>query len=74
MRRNQVRVSRRAVDAVDRLVAHAGGSSMRLDNPIQRFWRDMHIALGHGANVAEPVYQASGTVVFGGEPPANVRM
>ncbi len=74
VRRNQVRVSRRAGDAVDRLVAHAGGSAMRLDNPIQRFWRDLHIALGHGANVAEPVYQAAGTVAFGGEPPANVRM
>lgn len=34
----------------------------------------MHIALGHGANVAEHVYQATGTVAFGGEPPANVRM
>ncbi|HTW15894.1 MAG TPA: hydroxylase [Nocardioides sp.] len=74
VRRNQVRVSRRVGDAVDRLVAHAGGSAMRLDNPIQRFWRDLHIALGHGANVAEPVYQAAGTVAFGGEPPANVRM
>ena len=74
VRRNQVRVSRRAGDAVDRLVAHAGGSAMRMDNPIQRFWRDLHIALGHGANVAEQVYQATGTVAFGGEPPANVRM
>ena len=74
VRRNQVRVSRRAGEAVDRLVAHAGGSSMRLDNPIQRFWRDVHIALGHGANVAETVYEAYGTVVFTGEAPKNVRM
>lgn len=74
VRRNQVRVSRRAGEAVDRLVAHAGGSSMRLDNPIQRFWRDLHIALGHGANVAESVYEAYGSVVFTGEVPKNVRM
>ncbi|MGW0003662.1 acyl-CoA dehydrogenase family protein [Nocardia grenadensis] len=74
VRRNQVRVSRRAGDAVDRLVAHAGGSALRMDNPIQRFWRDLHLALGHGANVAEPVYEASGTIVFGGQPPKNVRM
>jgi alkylation response protein AidB-like acyl-CoA dehydrogenase len=74
VRRNQVRVSRRAGEAVDRLIAHAGGSSMRLDNPIQRFWRDLHIALGHGANVAETVYEAYGAVVFTGEAPANVRM
>ena len=74
IRRNQVRVSRRAGEAVDRLVANAGGSAMRLDNPIQRFWRDLHIALGHGANVAEQIYQATGAVAFGGQPPANVRM
>lgn len=74
VRRNQVRVSRRAGEAVDRLIAHAGGSSMRLDNPIQRFWRDIHIALGHGANVAETVYEAYGTVLFTGEAPAGVRM
>ncbi|MGU3585350.1 hydroxylase [Rhodococcus sp. C26F] len=74
VRRNQARVSRRAGAAVDKLVSHAGGSAMRMDNPIQRFWRDMHIALGHGANVAEPIYEAAGTVTFGGEPPKNVRM
>lgn len=74
VRRNQVRVSRRAGESVDRLMAHAGGSSMRLDNPIQRFWRDTHVALGHVANVAESIYEASGSVVFGAEPPKNVRM
>ena len=74
VRRNQVRISQRAGAAADLLVAHAGGSSMRMDNPIQRFWRDLHIALGHGANVAESVYEASGSVVFTGEAPANVRM
>lgn len=74
VRRNQVRISQRAAAATDRLVAHAGGSSMRLDNPIQRFWRDLHIALGHGANVAETVYEAYGSVVFTGEAPASVRM
>jgi alkylation response protein AidB-like acyl-CoA dehydrogenase len=73
VRRNQVRVSRRAGEAVDRLVAQAGGSAMRVDNPIQRFWRDLHVALGHGANVAEQVYQATGAVAFGGDP-GNVRM
>ncbi|MCA1983243.1 hypothetical protein [Nocardioides nematodiphilus] len=74
IRRNQVRASGRVGEAVDRLVAIAGGSAMRLDNPIQRFWRDLHIALGHGANVAEQIYQATGTVAFGGQLPANVRM
>lgn len=74
VRRNQVRISQRAGAAADRLVAHAGGSAMRMDNPIQRFWRDLHIALGHGANVAETVYEAYGSVIFTGEVPAGVRM
>lgn len=74
VRRNQVRISQRAGAAADRLVAHAGGSAMRMDNPIQRFWRDLHIALGHGANVAETVYEAYGSVTFTGEVPAGVRM
>lgn len=64
-RRNQVRAVHRAVSAVDRLVAHAGGSAMRLDNPIQRFWRDAHTGLGHAVNVAEPVYASFGLNLFG---------
>lgn len=74
VRRNQVRISHRAGAALDRLVAHAGGNSMRVDNPIQRFWLDAHVALGHGANVAEPIYEAYGTLTFGGKPDPKVRM
>lgn len=73
VRRNQVRVARRAGEAVDKLVQQAGGSALRLDNPIQRFWRDLQVALGHGANVAEQIYQGTGAVAFGGDP-GNVRM
>jgi len=32
---------------VDRLFAVAGGSSIRLDSPIQAFWRDAHAARSH---------------------------
>ncbi|KIQ14163.1 acyl-CoA dehydrogenase family protein [Rhodococcus sp. MEB064] len=62
---NQVRSARRAVDAIDMLFAQAGGNSLRLSNPLQRFWRDMHASMNHVCNVAEPVYQAYGHNKFG---------
>ncbi|MFW5470234.1 hydroxylase [Knoellia sp. CPCC 206435] len=74
IRRNQVRAVRRSVDAVDRLVAHAGGHAMRLDNPIQRFWRDAHTGLAHASNVADPVYAAYGLNLYGRELPPGTRL
>lgn len=74
VRRNQVRISQRAGAALDRLVAHAGGNAMRIDNPIQRFWRDAHVALGHAANVVEPMYEAYAALSFGGELPTGARV
>jgi 3-hydroxy-9,10-secoandrosta-1,3,5(10)-triene-9,17-dione monooxygenase len=64
-RRNQVRLSRRAVDAVDRIFAHAGGGSLHLNQPMQRFWRDVHAGMVHVCNVAEPMYVAYGLDLFG---------
>lgn len=72
-RRNHVAASARAVQAVDRLFAHAGGGSIRLDNPLQRFWRDLHAAMNHLCNVAEPVHLAYGASTFGQPlPPGGV--
>lgn len=65
VRRNQVRATARAVDAVDALFNHAGGTSIRLSNPLQRFWRDLHAARNHLCNVAEPLYLAAGQCAFG---------
>ena len=73
VRRNQVRAVRRSVDAVDRLMAHAGGASMRIDNPIQRFWRDAHTGLAHAANVADPIYAAYGLNLYGRPMPPGTR-
>jgi 3-hydroxy-9,10-secoandrosta-1,3,5(10)-triene-9,17-dione monooxygenase len=64
-RRNQVRASRRSVDAVDRLFMHAGGGSLHRDQPQQRFWRDAHAAMNHICNVAPPVYTGFGADLFG---------
>ncbi|MGW1023899.1 acyl-CoA dehydrogenase family protein [Streptomyces sp. NPDC002577] len=74
VRRNQVRAVRRAVDAVDTVVASAGGTAMRLDSAIQRFWRDCHMGLGHAANVAEPIYAAYGLNLFGLPVPAGTKL
>lgn len=72
-RRNHVAASARSVQAVDRLFAHAGGGSIRLDNPLQRFWRDLHAAMNHLCNVAEPVHLAFGASTFGQPlPPGGV--
>lgn len=74
VRRNQVRAVRRAVDAVDTLMAHAGGAGMRLDNPIQRFWRDAHTGLSHASNVADPIYAACGLNLYGHPLPPGTRI
>ena len=72
IRRNQVRAVRRVVDAIDNLMNHAGGHAIWLDQPMQRFWRDMHAAMGHVCNVAEPMYLAYGQELFTGQVPAGV--
>lgn len=51
-----VRAVRRAVDAVDRLFIIAGGTSLHLSHPLQRFWRDMHAAMNHICNYEDPMY------------------
>jgi alkylation response protein AidB-like acyl-CoA dehydrogenase len=73
VRRNQVRASRRAVDAVDRLFAVTGGGGLRSDNPLQRYWRDLHAGMNHIVNVAAPIYDADGRLRFGHPLPATLR-
>lgn len=46
-RRDQVHAVRRAVRAVDDIVAMSGVEAMRSDSPLQRFWRDAHMGLAH---------------------------
>ena len=72
-RRNQVRSVRRAVEAVDELFLHAGGASLRRDQPFQRFFRDMHAAMNHANNAAEPVYEGYGRNLFGLSIPPGIR-
>ncbi|MGQ4597957.1 acyl-CoA dehydrogenase family protein [Nocardia sp. R6R-6] len=64
-RLDQVRATRRAVDAVDALFVHAGGGSLRSDQPFQRYWRDAHAAMNHFCNISEPVYEGYSANRFG---------
>lgn len=72
-RNNQVRAVRRAVDAVDLLFVHAGGGALRLDAPFQRFWRDLHAAMNHINNAAEPVHEGYALHTFGLPVPPALR-
>lgn len=68
-RRTQVRAAWRAVRAVDEIVARSGGNAMRMDNPIQRFWRDAHTGLAHAIHVPGAVYHVAAMTELGIEPP-----
>lgn len=70
-RRTQVAAAWRAVRAMDEVVARSGGNGMRMDNPIQRFWRDGHMGLAHAIHVPGPVFHASALTDLDIEPPAG---
>jgi 3-hydroxy-9,10-secoandrosta-1,3,5(10)-triene-9,17-dione monooxygenase len=57
-RRDQVRGSRRAVDAVDSLFKLAGGSGIHTSFPLERVWRDLQVAHVHICNIQHNVYAA----------------
>jgi 3-hydroxy-9,10-secoandrosta-1,3,5(10)-triene-9,17-dione monooxygenase len=46
-RRTQFRAAWRAVMAVDQIFSRSGGSALRMDKPLQRYWRDAHAGLAH---------------------------
>ena len=59
-RRTQVAAAWRAVRAMDEIVARSGGNGLRMDNPIQRFWRDGHMGLAHAIHVPGSVFHVVG--------------
>ncbi len=65
-------VVQRSAKAVDVLFEGAGGRSLYLDNPMQRFWRDVHAMRVHAFNNPE-----KGALLYGfselhpGQPPAE---
>ena len=50
---------------IDRLFAVGGGTSIRLDSPIQRMWRDAHAGRSHIANEYDAAAQAFGRHLLG---------
>lgn len=68
-RRTQVAAAWRAVRAMDEVVARSGGNGLRMDNPIQRFWRDGHMGLAHAIHVPGSVFHASALTDLDVEPP-----
>ncbi|TSE02195.1 hydroxylase [Skermania sp. ID1734] len=72
-RRTQIRAAWRAVMAVDQIFARSGGNALRMDKPLQRFWRDAHAGLNHAIHVPSTVYHASALSSLGIEPAQPLR-
>ncbi|MFE7225638.1 acyl-CoA dehydrogenase family protein [Nocardioides sp. NPDC057577] len=68
-RRTQVSAAWRAVRAMDEIVARSGGNGMRMDNPIQRFWRDGHMGLAHAIHVPGSVFHVQSLTALDVTPP-----
>lgn len=65
MRRDQVLGTRKSADAVDRLLRAGGRQCLALDNPIQRFWRDIHTGASHRVNDVEETLSMVGRATLG---------
>ncbi|BBZ75944.1 hydroxylase [Mycolicibacterium anyangense] len=72
-RRTQVRAVWRAVMAVDQIFSRSGGNGMRMDKPLQRYWRDAHTGMAHAIHVPGTVFHASALSSFGVEPQGPLR-
>ncbi|MFC4059156.1 3-hydroxy-9,10-secoandrosta-1,3,5(10)-triene-9,17-dione monooxygenase oxygenase subunit [Planomonospora corallina] len=65
VRRDQVRGTERALEAIDILFKTAGGNSLRRGNPVERAWRDAHAGSVHVANDVERALALYGRSEFG---------
>ncbi|MEU3270318.1 hydroxylase [Saccharomonospora sp. NPDC006951] len=72
-RRNQVRAAWQAVRAIDDVYPRCGGTALRMDRPLQRYWRDAHAGLHHAIHVPGTVYHASSLSALGVEPQGALR-
>lgn len=64
-RRDQVRATERAVEAIDILFQTAGGMSLGRGNPVERAWRDVHAGSVHVANEVQRTLAMFGKGEFG---------
>jgi 3-hydroxy-9,10-secoandrosta-1,3,5(10)-triene-9,17-dione monooxygenase len=65
IRRDQVRGTGRAIEAIDLLFENSGGRALRTGTPIQRFWRDAHAGRVHAINDPERALAMFGNGEFG---------
>ncbi|NKY51486.1 acyl-CoA dehydrogenase family protein [Nocardia vermiculata] len=74
VRRDQARAAWRAVRAADEIFDRAGGNALRMDYPLQRFWRDAHAGLHHAIHVTSTTYHGAAMSSLGVEvPPGPLR-
>ncbi|SFT00169.1 acyl-CoA dehydrogenase family protein [Saccharopolyspora flava] len=74
VRRNQIRCAWRAVMAADQIFSRSGGNALRLDNPLQRFWRDAHAGLHHAIHTPGPTYHTAALTEMGIDPAPGQRV
>lgn len=60
-RSNQAFATRLSVRAADRLFEASGGSAVRDNNPMQRFWRDVHTGAAHAYSDYDVAAQSYGS-------------
>lgn len=73
VRRSQIRAVWRAVTAVDQIFARSGGNALRMDKPLQRYWRDAHAGMAHAIHVPGTVYHAAALSSLGVDPQGPLR-
>lgn len=57
---------RLCASAVDRLYEASGGSALRIDEPIQRYWRDVHAARSHAVLTWDGAAETYAAALLGG--------
>ncbi|MDN5758934.1 MAG: hydroxylase [Tomitella sp.] len=73
-RATQVRAAWRAVEAANELYARCGGTALRMELPMQRFWRDAQAGMHHAIHSPNTVYHASALSALGADPQGGLRM
>lgn len=58
---------------VDQIFARSGGNALRMDKPLQRYWRDAHAGLNHAIHVPGTTFHAAALSSLGIEPAGPLR-
>lgn len=73
VRRSQIKAVWRAVMAVDQIFSRSGGNALRMDKPLQRYWRDAHAGVAHAIHTPGTIYHASALSSLGVDPQGALR-